>query len=324
MSRLFFTSLFLLQQLELQDAVRKVGRKAAVDEERLGAEVQPPLVPKRFKTGKKRFDKIKRTDQEASVVEEWQDSEQTQFISSTWGNRFQIICPFLGLLVNEEVLPIQSRYERQFLRAKTILSGLPVHVADEHVQENFRYTRREGALQYQDLFNLEGVTNEHQFSSGINDCETTGLTASSCQTTNFGGIETLTCSRNRTSNKNCGVPSESRFDQIFSMLDRDQDDTLDEEEISPDVVNALDRSRQLVPRDRNAFGEGTIPGAFNLILTVFGETPNFISYDRLYSVFIDREFPYRFKWPGGYGLRVKDRRRRRGKYDTEFGDFDDF
>ena len=79
-----------------------------------------------------------------------------------------IICPFLSTLVNEGALPIKQTYTREELEEATLDAGLGRSIADAHVEGNF-LNDPDGI---QDLWNLEGVTNEHVTSMGINDCRT--------------------------------------------------------------------------------------------------------------------------------------------------------
>jgi len=270
-----------------------------------------------------------------SMVQMHTGEQQTKFIRAMFVNRFFIICPYLGTLVNERALTVESRYSRDRLRHFTILSGLPAAVADGHMAGNFLYTPFRGNTQVQDLFNLEGAPNEHQSSTGINDCQTTGMTEACVPTTKLttltNGSEVshliLVCSGNTTTIKDCGIPSLSKFAEVFDILDTNMDGFIEESEFEPDVIDGHRASGKLMVRDENFFGEATISAAFGATLLVFGEEPNFISKRSLFAVFIKREFPAQFRWPGGYGertqhrRRAQHRRRQNGKV-VQFGNFE--
>jgi len=96
----------------------------------------------------------------------------TRFNEPEARNVFLIICPFLSTLVNEGVLPLQQAYSRQLLEEVTIEAGLDPEAAEEHVAENFANRGNGEDIGEEDLFNLEGAQNEHQQSTGINDCTT--------------------------------------------------------------------------------------------------------------------------------------------------------
>jgi len=224
-----------------------------------------------------------------SMVQNTHKREQqtNKFISATWNNRFFIICPFLGTLVNQRVLPLSSSYSRNTLQEVTIKSGLPVSVAEQHVEGNFKYTVFKGNTQFQDIFNMEGATNEHQSSIGINDCQTTGMTQACIRVG-----QTVVCAGNTIVNKNCGIPSLSKFSEIYRLLDANRDGFIEESEIDPNVINGHMRSGRMNPRDTN----------------FFGEEPNYISFNNLVGVFVGRTFPAGFRFPGGYGLREQHSR----------------
>merc|ERR1712045_1037980 len=103
--------------------------------------------------------------------------------------------------------------------------------------------------------NMEGITNEHQSSTGINDCLTQDMDSPQvCARKGEAGAETMICPFNFTI-KGCGVPSIRMFDKIFEMFDTNlQDWYLEEREIDPNVLAKLVRG-PFVPRDTNFFGE---------------------------------------------------------------------
>jgi len=119
--------------------------------------------------GKLRGYPLRRTQNSAGVQSVQSNS---RFNEPTPNNVFLIICPFLSTLVNEGVLPLQQAYSRQLLEEVTIEAGLDPEAAEEHVAENFANRGNGEDIGEEDLFNLEGAQNEHQQSTGINDCTT--------------------------------------------------------------------------------------------------------------------------------------------------------
>lgn len=213
-----------------------------------------------------------------SLAQKTKRQEQTKFINPALENFKLIICPFLSTLVHEEVLPIKTVYNKELLMEVIMQAGLSEDAAEEHIEDNFAFNPSGS----QDIFNMEGAANEHKTSTGINDCSTA---FGSCEQS--GGQ--LLCS-NFTSRTECAVPDGSKFDSVFDQLDTNSDGNLDRSEL---FANA-----DLLPiGDANAFGVGSIPGSFGLIMQVFGETIDRISKDRLRTVFIDRKFPAGFFIP---------------------------
>merc|ERR1719246_361957 len=110
---------------------------------------------------------------------------------------------------------------------------------------------------------------------------------------------------------------------MFSVFDTNHNGYIEARELAADVISGHVGAKRLKLADRNVFGEGTISGAFNLILKIFGEEPAFISRDKLRKVFIERKFPRNFGWPGGYGLR-QQRTPVRVKSVVQFGNYSTF
>jgi len=139
------------------------------------------------------------------------DIRGTQFVQASIRNINFIICPFLSTMVNEGALPVRQSYTRDELQAATELAGLDPDIADDHSDGNF--VNDPDAVQ--DIFNLEGVSNEHVTSTGIHDC----------------GTEFSRCSGNETpqgerecrarTNRDCRMPSGQVFEQFALANDRD-------------------------------------------------------------------------------------------------------
>merc|ERR1719242_2582388 len=192
----------------------------------------------------------------------------------------RIICPFLGALVNERKLAVKTLYHRDELRDITIAAGLDPAITEGHIQSNFKDIPS-GMI---DIFDMEGLPNEHHTSTGINDCNTYVY---NCKTHNEGH---KVCST-ETQNKLCGVPSQAHFDSFFQIADVNQDNIL----TSAELTNAEDK---VSLNDFNDIGVGTISGSFQFLIDVFGDSPQGISKDALRTVSLDRRFPATYVFPG--------------------------
>merc|ERR1719373_530008 len=141
------------------------------------------------------------------------DISGTQFVQASIRNINFIICPFLSTMVNEGALPVRQSYTRDELQAATELAGLDPDIAQDHSNGNFV----NDPDMVQDIFNLEGVSNEHVTSTGIHDC----------------GTEFSRCSGNETpqgerecrarTNRDCRMPSGALFEQFALANDRNDD-----------------------------------------------------------------------------------------------------
>jgi len=135
------------------------------------------------------------------------DEIRPAFVEFGLENVMFIICPFLSTLVNEGALPLKQLYTDHELEEVTIRAGLDKKIAKAHVEDNFENT----PSGIQDIWNLEGATNEHKQSTGINDCSTRfshcadEKEASSCEV--------------RTE-RSCFLPNEKNFDRFIRTVTR--------------------------------------------------------------------------------------------------------
>lgn len=140
------------------------------------------------------------------------------FVKFGLGNIRHIICPFLSTLINEGALPLKQIYTEDELMQATIDTGLPEDNATDHVADNFANT----PTKQQDLWNLEGATNEHKQSTGINDCKTT---VSECRGTR--GHRVCKTETRRT----CFLPNKNNFDRFVRVVDANRDQYITEDEL---------------------------------------------------------------------------------------------
>mmetsp|Transcript_44266 Transcript_44266/g.70088 ORF Transcript_44266/g.70088 Transcript_44266/m.70088 type:complete len:542 (-) Transcript_44266:96-1721(-) len=107
----------------------------------------------------------------ASCFESLLDNQFTP----TQANVKRIICPYLSTMINTGTLPMKKFYTRNELMEATKAAGSNPQAGQApfdptgHVAANFQFNAP-GLI---DIFNMEGNPNEHDLSSGINDCETT-------------------------------------------------------------------------------------------------------------------------------------------------------
>merc|ERR1712217_665991 len=173
------------------------------------------------------------------------------------------ICRFLGALVNEGKMAVKTSYHRDELRDVTIAAGLDPATTEEHIQSNFKDIPS-GLI---DIFDMEGLPNEHWTSTGINDCTTH---VSNCRTHRDGH---KVCSTS-TPDKMCGTPNAALFDNFFRLADVNDDNVL----TSAELANV---EGKVQPNDFNAIGEGTISGSHQFLIDIFGDNQQSITREAL-------------------------------------------
>jgi len=198
----------------------------------------------------------------------------------------RIICPFLGALVNEGKMAVKTSYHRDELRDVTIAAGLDPATTEKHIQSNFKDIPS-GLI---DIFDMEGLPNEHWTSTGINDCTTH---VSNCRTHRDGH---KVCSTS-TPDKMCGTPNAALFDNFFRLADVNDDNVL----TSAELANV---EGKVQPNDFNAIGEGTISGSHQFLIDIFGDNQQSITREALRTISLDRRFPANFAFPPTDGLKT--------------------
>jgi hypothetical protein len=188
-----------------------------------------------------------------------------------------VICPFLSTLINEEVLDVKDEYTQEELAAITMQAGLNRNTTQAHMEGNF-VDIPSGII---DLFNMEGNPNEHNVSTGINDCATFYF---NCLLQN--GPGTRTCDTKTT---RCKLPNSMRFSNFVNFIDSDSDSM-----ISVSELNA--RGPEVDFIDGNLFGEGSVAGSHGLFIAIFG-TNDEISVGDLRRLSIARKFPDNYVFP---------------------------
>jgi len=152
--------------------------------------------------------------------------EEASFVEADLRNVNFIICPFLSTMMWEGGIELKQVHTEEELMAQTIKAGLDHETAEEHVQDNFA-NNPDGTI---DLWNLEGVMNEHVSSTGINDCSTS---FTNCR--NFGnrrarGSEGDVC--DAFTDRSCTLPNVEIFDEFAGTVDDDNDGFVTTEELA--------------------------------------------------------------------------------------------
>jgi len=129
-----------------------------------------------------------------------------------------IICPFLSTLVSEGALPVKQEYTKAELREATELAGLDEETAETHVDGNFL----NNPIGTQDLWNMEGATNEHVTSTGISDCPTEITDCVGLWTTPRVEHPFELCKVFST--RKCRMPSRDKFHDLWYAVDIERDD----------------------------------------------------------------------------------------------------
>lgn len=153
-------------------------------------------------------------------------------VSASYANINFIICPFLSTLVNEGALQLKQKFSRGELTDATNKAGLDPDVTDEHVEDNFE-NNKAGVF---DIWNLEGETDEHQTSTGINDCQTSFRSCEGAE-----GSRTRKCIARTPLRTSCALPNKEMFEQFFKAVDANNNGNINIEELN----TAADRSEIL-------------------------------------------------------------------------------
>jgi len=134
------------------------------------------------------------------------------FVLATMENINFIICPFLSTMVNEGALPLRQNYTKAELQDATAVAGLDPAVGQSHVDGNFLHDPD----QIQDIWNMEGFTNEHVTSTGIHDCVTAFRF---CEHEHAPNAHCVTSTP-----RDCRHPNRVKFEQFVTAVDTNNDD----------------------------------------------------------------------------------------------------
>lgn len=188
----------------------------------------------------------------------------------------RIICPFLGVMIQEGFLRVKEGYSREELFSLTLNAGLAQADAMDHMESNFKDIPS-GMI---DIFNMEGLPNEHKTSTGVHDCATfyhhcrpaSGFF--SCESE----VDILDFQSCR-----ADLPNSARFEEFWRVVDANGDDRLTKAELQ-----AADGLFPVV--DANPIASGDIVGSHSFILDMFGQNGEITKQD-LQLVFLERRSP---------------------------------
>merc|ERR1719410_769848 len=164
----------------------------------------------------------------------------TTFVNASMENTNFNICPFIGMLVNEGALELKQVYSREELQEVTRVAGLPEQLGNDHVNGNF-LNDPDGV---QDVWNMEGFTNEHVSSTGIHDCNT----------------EFRFCEFNEPPNaicqvktrRDCRQPNRARFEEFVEAVDTNEDGIITNDEMERAADEAEEEGIPMRPEERRS------------------------------------------------------------------------
>jgi len=153
-------------------------------------------------------------------------SQKSEFVEANFDNIFLIICPFLSTMMNEGGLKLKQEHSLKELLDVTLNAGLNFDDTKDHVDDNFA----NNPDSVQDIWNMEGVMNEHKSSTGINDC---GTSFRNCR----GSPGHRVCDASTTRSL-CSLPSLVKFDLFIKAVDSNRDNRITQTELDS-AVNAV-------------------------------------------------------------------------------------
>lgn len=151
--------------------------------------------------------------------------EQKNHVKADLANINFIICPFLSSMVAEGAVPVNQTYHKDDLRRATIAAGMDPESADMHMDGNFL----NNPSNVQDIWNMEGATNEHVTSTGIHDC---GTRFSDCK----GEPGEASCTASTV--RNCDMPNKEKFNLFTESVDVDEDSYITKAELEAAAARA--------------------------------------------------------------------------------------
>jgi len=203
-------------------------------------------------------------------------------------------------MVNEGIYEVKTGYTFDELIEVTIQAGLTPAEARGGMLSTWKGHPRGWLL---DIFEMDGQTNEHKTSTGINDCATTAIY---CHTFDEVGSPVNSqlpgSSQCVTRTEPCVKPNPVRFEAFWNIVDLDGDGIWTRKELLELDDGSILKGVPFI--DANPLGVNTMAIAFALLLDVFGLPPNRDRFDKatLWSVFIDRKFPHWYHYPNPHNV----------------------
>jgi len=153
------------------------------------------------------------------------DFERAAFVEANLLNVNFIICPFFSTMMWEGGIAFKQWHTVEELMQQAMTAGLTEEVSEEHVGDNF-FHNPAGRI---DLWNMEGVMNEHVSSTGINDCVTDF--SPDCFQTGRRQRGSFGFACDAFTNRNCTLPRPDIFETFFDAADVNGNDRLTEDEL---------------------------------------------------------------------------------------------
>jgi len=160
------------------------------------------------------------------------DFERSAFVEADLRNVNFIICPFFSTMMWEGGIEFKQWHSEEELMQAAITAGLTKEVSEEHVGDNF-FHNPAGRI---DIWNMEGVMNEHVSSTGINDCVTDF--EPDCFQTNRRERGSFGFACNAFTDRSCFLPRADIFETFWDAADVNENGRLTEQELG--VVAARD------------------------------------------------------------------------------------
>jgi hypothetical protein len=226
---------------------------------------------------------------DASDIAKLAALDKPDVLATLNGDHRKIICPFLSSMIHEDFLPRKAEYSKDELEKLTLDAGLDPALTSAHIEGNFKDIPT-GRI---DVFNMEGLPNEHHTSTGINDCNTF---FSNCAVRTGPHWRRIPSKYKVCESKTepCLLPSQPHFDLFVSKADANQDDDITYKELAAADSGQDD---EFFVNDINEIGGGTISGAFSFLLDIARDQVCGMSTGLMQRINMDRRMPSNFEFP---------------------------
>jgi len=226
---------------------------------------------------------------DASDIAKLAASDKPDVLFTLDGDHRKIICPFLSAMIHDGLLPRKAEYTKDELEILTLDTGLDPTLTRGHIEGNFKDIPT-GRI---DVFNMEGLPNEHHTSTGINDCNTF---FSNCAV-RTGPHWRSTPSKYKvceSKTEPCLLPSQPHFELFVLKADADRDAEITYKELEDADSGKND---EFFVNDINEIGGGTISGAFSFLLDIARDLVCGMSTSLMQRINMDRMMPSNFEFP---------------------------
>lgn len=226
---------------------------------------------------------------DASDIAKLAASDKPDVLGTLDGDHRKIICPFLSSMIHDGFLPLKAEYTKDELEILTLDAGLDPAFTKSHIEGNFKDIPT-GRI---DVFNMEGLPNEHHTSTGINDCNTFFSNCAVRTGPHWRGTPSnyKVC---QSKTEPCLVPSQPHFDLFALKADADQDGIITYKELEE---ADSEKDDVFFVNDINEIGGGTISGAFSFLVDIARDQACGMSAGLMQRINMDRMMPSNFEFP---------------------------